>query len=59
MQLGFTTDPGYSFLPLQAYEIMCMRGRGMQLGFTTDPKNLGRLRQKSTVSDIEFTQSQK
>ncbi|WP_249859054.1 hypothetical protein, partial [Prevotella sp. TCVGH] len=25
-----------SFLPLQAYEIMCMRG-GVQLGFTTDP----------------------
>ncbi|MBS6328158.1 MAG: hypothetical protein KH425_00995, partial [Prevotella bivia] len=31
---------GYSFLPLQAYEIMCMRGEGLQLGFTTDPRKL-------------------
>ena len=33
----FRGSNGYSFLPLQAYEIMCMRREEMQLGFTTDP----------------------
>ena len=34
----FRGSNGYSFLPLQAYEIMCMRREEMQLGFTTDPQ---------------------
>ena len=37
---------GHSFLPLQAYEIMCLRGEGLQLDFRTDPKDGRKKKQK-------------